>query len=51
MLTTYAGDVQALRALKSGARAYLLKNSLHKELVEAPGRSAACRFQYAGLFY
>ena len=34
VLTTYAGDVQALRALKSGARAYLLKNTLHKELVE-----------------
>ena len=33
MLTTYAGDVQALRALKAGARAYLLKNSLHKELL------------------
>jgi DNA-binding NarL/FixJ family response regulator len=33
VLTTYAGDVQALRALKSGARAYLLKDSLHKELL------------------
>src|SRR5471030_2954405 len=29
VLTTYAGDVQALRALKAGARAYLLKNLLH----------------------
>src|ERR1700688_354553 len=27
ILTTYTGDVQVLRALKSGARAYLLKNS------------------------
>src|ERR1700723_1280784 len=35
VLTTYAGDVQALRALKAGARAYLLKDSLHKELLEA----------------
>jgi len=35
MLTTYSGDVQALRALKAGARAYLLKNSLHKELLGA----------------
>jgi hypothetical protein len=26
----YAGDVQVLRALKAGARGYLLKNSLHK---------------------
>ncbi len=34
VLTTYAGDVQALRALKAGARAYLLKNTLHKELRE-----------------
>jgi DNA-binding NarL/FixJ family response regulator len=35
VLTTYAGDVQALRALKAGARAYLLKNALHKELLAA----------------
>jgi len=34
VLTTYAGDVQVLRALKAGARAYLLKSTLHKELVE-----------------
>ncbi|MEA2263320.1 MAG: hypothetical protein QOJ51_6145 [Acidobacteriaceae bacterium] len=33
VLTTYAGDAQALRALKAGARAYLLKDSLHKELL------------------
>jgi DNA-binding NarL/FixJ family response regulator len=33
MLTTYAGDVQILRALKAGAQAYLLKNTLHKELL------------------
>jgi DNA-binding NarL/FixJ family response regulator len=33
VLTTYAGDVQALRAIKAGARAYLLKDSLHKELL------------------
>ncbi len=35
VLTTYAGDVQALRALKAGACAYLLKNALHKELLGA----------------
>ncbi len=35
VLTTYTGDVQVLRALKAGARAYLLKNTLHKELLEA----------------
>jgi DNA-binding NarL/FixJ family response regulator len=34
VLTTYAGDVQVLRALKAGAHGYLLKNSLHKELLE-----------------
>lgn len=34
VLTTYSGDVQALRALKAGAQAYLLKNSLHKELLD-----------------
>jgi DNA-binding NarL/FixJ family response regulator len=33
VLTTYTGDVQARRALQAGARAYLLKNSLHKELL------------------
>jgi len=35
VLTTYTGDVQILRALKSGAQGYLLKNSFHKELVDA----------------
>jgi DNA-binding NarL/FixJ family response regulator len=34
VLTTYNGDVQVLRALKAGARAYLLKNTLHKNLLE-----------------
>jgi len=34
VLTTYTGDVQVLRALKAGARAYLLKTLLHKELLE-----------------
>ncbi|HUA26819.1 MAG TPA: response regulator transcription factor [Steroidobacteraceae bacterium] len=33
VLTTYEGGVQALRALKAGARAYLIKDSLHKELL------------------
>lgn len=35
VLTTYSGDVQVLRALKAGAKGYLLKNMLHKELLEA----------------
>ena len=34
VLTTYVGDVQVLRAIKAGARAYLLKNTLHKELLD-----------------
>jgi DNA-binding NarL/FixJ family response regulator len=34
VLTTYTGDVQVLRALKAGARAYLLKGLLRKELLE-----------------
>ena len=34
ILTTYAGDVQISRALKAGARAYLLKSSLRKELLD-----------------
>lgn len=34
VLTTYEGDAQAVRALKAGAWAYLLKSSLRKELLE-----------------
>jgi len=34
MLTTYTGDVQVLRAMKVGARGYLLKTLLDKELLE-----------------
>jgi len=34
VLTTYAGDVQVMRALKAGAQGYLLKGSLRKELLE-----------------
>jgi DNA-binding NarL/FixJ family response regulator len=34
VLTTYVGDTQILRALKAGAQAYLLKNTLHKELLD-----------------
>jgi DNA-binding NarL/FixJ family response regulator len=35
VLTTYAGDVQVFRALKAGARAFLLKGLLRKELLDA----------------
>jgi DNA-binding NarL/FixJ family response regulator len=34
ILTTHAGDVQVSRALRAGARAYLLKASLRNELLE-----------------
>ncbi|MFY0579725.1 response regulator transcription factor [Cystobacter fuscus] len=34
VLTTYKGDMQALRAIKAGASGYLLKSMLRKELVE-----------------
>src|ERR687894_2700354 len=33
VLTTYVGDAQVLRALEAGARAYLLKGVLRKELL------------------
>src|SRR5262249_40570759 len=33
VLTTYAGDVQALRALQAGARGYLLKDAVQEELL------------------
>jgi len=34
VLTTYSGDVQVLRAMKVGARAFLLKSLLDRELLE-----------------
>jgi DNA-binding NarL/FixJ family response regulator len=34
VLTTYTGDAQVLRALKAGARAYMLKRHVHRELLE-----------------
>jgi len=34
VLTTYAGDVQALRAMQAGARAYTLKTTLDRELLD-----------------
>ena len=33
MLSTYSGDVQVVRALKAGARAYLLKGDVNRELL------------------
>ena len=34
VLTTYTGDAQAIRAIKAGAQAYLLKSLLYKELIQ-----------------
>ena len=34
VFTTYAGDVQVVRALKAGARGYLLKGNVHTDLLE-----------------
>src|SRR5262245_35764075 len=34
VLTTYAGDVQALRALQAGARGYLLKDAVQEALLD-----------------
>jgi DNA-binding NarL/FixJ family response regulator len=34
VLTTYTGDVRVLGALKAGARAYILKSDVHRELLD-----------------
>jgi DNA-binding NarL/FixJ family response regulator len=34
VLTTYTGDVQVLGALRAGARGYILKGHVHRELLE-----------------
>lgn len=47
VLTTYAGDVQALRALQAGAQGYLLKSSLRKELVDTVRGAMAGRRRIA----
>jgi DNA-binding NarL/FixJ family response regulator len=35
VLSTYAGDVQVLRAMKAGARGYILKGNVRTELLDA----------------
>jgi DNA-binding NarL/FixJ family response regulator len=35
VLTTYTGDVQVLRALKAGARGYILKAQVRRELLDS----------------
>jgi DNA-binding NarL/FixJ family response regulator len=44
VVTTYDGDVQALRAIRAGACGYLLKNRLRKDLPEAIRSVHAGRF-------
>ncbi|SFK61101.1 two component transcriptional regulator, LuxR family [Sphingomonas sp. NFR04] len=44
VLTTYAGDVQALKALRAGASGYLLKSTLRRELLEVIRAVHAGRF-------
>ena len=34
VLTTYVGDANVLRAIKAGARGYLLKSAVHEELLQ-----------------
>jgi len=34
VLTTYSGDAQVLRAIRAGARAFLLKRQVHRDLLE-----------------
>jgi DNA-binding NarL/FixJ family response regulator len=34
VLTTYTGDVQVVRALRAGARGYILKGQVHRELLD-----------------
>jgi DNA-binding NarL/FixJ family response regulator len=52
VLTTYPGDAQALRALKAGAQAYLLKTTLNTELrqniraVHAGRKSVSAEISY-----
>ncbi len=45
VLTTYKGDVQALRALNAGACGYLLKSMIRKELLDALRGAARGRNQ------
>ena len=35
VLTTYSGDMQVLRALRAGARGYILKGNVHEELLNS----------------
>jgi DNA-binding NarL/FixJ family response regulator len=41
VMTTYQGDVEALRALKAGARGYLLKSAIAEDVAQAIKRVSA----------
>src|SRR6202521_4045034 len=43
VLTTYTGDVQVLRALKAGARGYILKGLVRRELLDTIRDVHACQ--------
>ena len=46
VLSTYAGDVQVLKAIKAGARGYIVKGHVHRELLEAIRRSMPDASEY-----
>ena len=43
VLTTYEGDAHILRAVKAGAQGYLLKNTLHSDLLQTIRRSTLAK--------
>ena len=47
VLTTYTGDVQAVRAIKAGAMAVLLKSELRSELIDTIRASHAGRRRFS----
>src|SRR5437762_13262384 len=48
ILTTYTGDVQVLRALKAGARGYLIKGHVRRELLDIILSSRGRHTRYIG---
>ena len=44
VLSTYSGDVQVLRAIKAGARGYIVKGHVHRELLRRDPQ-CSCRAQ------
>jgi DNA-binding NarL/FixJ family response regulator len=50
VLTTYAGDAQVVRALKAGARGYLLKADVNEELLDTIRSGRAGRIHWERSF-